>query len=90
MLIQLPLFKKCGENVRFGHGCNFSHECIEIGNDVYIGPGACFLSGISTIKIGNKVMFGPRVTILGGDHPTDIVGAYMYDIQEKNQAMIRM
>lgn len=83
MLIQLPLFKKCGENVKFGHGCEFSHEFIELGNDVYIGSGANFMSGLSTIKVGNKVMFGPGVTILGGDHRTNVVGACMYDVQEK-------
>jgi acetyltransferase-like isoleucine patch superfamily enzyme len=82
-MIQLPLFKKCGKNVRFGHGCEFSYECIELGNDVYIGPGANFMSALSTIKVGNKVMFGPGVTIVGGDHRTDVVGAYMYDVEEK-------
>lgn len=83
MLMQLPLFRKCGRNVKFGHGCDFSHESIELGNDVYIGPGAKFMSAISSIKIGNKVMFGSGVTILGGDHRTDVVGEYMWDVKRK-------
>ena len=83
MLLHRPLFKKCGKNVKFGHNCNFSYDCIEIGNDVFIGPGANFASAMSIIKIGNKVMFGPGVSILGGDHRMDIVGAYMYDVKEK-------
>lgn len=83
MLIQLPLFRKCGGNVKFGHGCDFSYECIEIGTDVYIGPRAKFMTAISSIKIGNKVMFGPGVTIMGGDHRTNMIGSYMFDVKEK-------
>ena len=83
MLIQLPLFRQCGGNVKFGHGCQFSYECIELGNDVYIGPGANFMSAISSIRVGNKVMFGPGVTIMGGDHRTNVIGSYMWDIKEK-------
>lgn len=83
MFIQLPLFKRCGRNVRFGHGCDFSYSCIELGSDVYIGPHAMFMSAISNIKIGNKVLFGPHVTIMGGDHRTNLVGVYMFDVKDK-------
>lgn len=83
MLLQRSLFKKCGRNFYFGHGCEFSYDNIEIGNDVYIGPGSNIIAAISTIRIGNKVMFGPNVTILAGDHRTDIVGSYMKDVVEK-------
>src|SRR5258707_205554 len=83
MWIQRPLFKKCGRNGRFGHGSEFSYENIELGNNVYIGPNATFMSAISTIRIGNKVIFGPNVTIMGGDHRTDVVGTYMADVIEK-------
>ena len=41
------------------------------------------MSVMSTIKVGNKVMFGPGVTILGGDHRTNVVGTYMFDVHEK-------
>ena len=83
MYTQIPLFKKCGKNLKFGKGCQFAHSFIEFGNDVYIGPYATMMSGISNIKIGNKVLFGPNVTIMGGDHRTDVIGSYMYDIKEK-------
>jgi len=83
MRLLLPLFKKCGRNVVIAHGGYFSPANIEIGDDVYIGPYAIFNSAISTIRIGSKVMFGPRVIIMGGDHRTDVLGAYMYDVGEK-------
>jgi acetyltransferase-like isoleucine patch superfamily enzyme len=82
MWVLRPLFRKCGSNVVFGHGGDFSFENIEIGDDVYIGPHASFM-GIRPIRIGSKVMFGPRVMLLGGDHRTDVVGAYMFDVKEK-------
>jgi acetyltransferase-like isoleucine patch superfamily enzyme len=76
-------FRSCGRNVHFGRGCQFSYSTISLGHDVYIGPGATFMSALSRIEIGNKVLFGPNVTIMGGNHRTDLVGAYMYDVTEK-------
>lgn len=84
MYIQLPLFKKRGKNIIFGHDCDFSYQCIELGTDVFIGAHARFLAEKSTIRIGSKVMFGPGVTILGGDHRTNIPGVFMFDIKEKS------
>lgn len=78
----LPLFKKTGKNVRFNPMDDFSYENIEIGNDVWIGNGACFKT-ITSIKIGNKVMFGPNVSIMGGDHNTSQIGEFMYDVKFK-------
>ena len=83
MHMALSLFRECGRNVRFGPGCDFSFSKIAIGNDVYIGPGARFNAAFSTIRIGNKVLFGPDVTIAAGDHRTDVLGQYMYDVEEK-------
>lgn len=83
MHLALFLFRECGRNVRFGPGCDFSFSHIEIGNDVYIGPGARFNTAITKIRIGNKVLFGPDVSIMGGDHRTDVLGQYMYDVKEK-------
>lgn len=83
MYAQRPLFKRCGKNVHLGHASEFSYDCIELGDDVYIGPHAMFMSAIGTIRIGSKVMFGPGVTILGGDHRTNVVGVYMFDVKEK-------
>lgn len=80
-LLKVRLFKRCGCNVNIGRGGVFSFNFIELGDDIYVGPGAVFLSDPALIKIGSKVMFGPNVTILAGNHRTDIVGRYMYDIQ---------
>lgn len=83
MYLQLPLFKRHGTNVFIGYGGSFAYDHIELGNYVYIGPHATFMAAISTIKIGNKVVFGPHVKIMGGDHRTNVIGKYMYDVKEK-------
>jgi acetyltransferase-like isoleucine patch superfamily enzyme len=77
-----PLFARCGRNVRFHPKDRFSYSTIYIGNDVFIGSGACF-SSKKGITIGNKVMFGPNVTIRGGNHNTSVSGRFMFDVQEK-------
>lgn len=77
-------FKRCGTNVKFNNKDIFSYKNISVGNDVYIAPGAVFLSSDSEIIIGNKVLFGPNVTIITGDHPIDLRGKYIYDIKEKS------
>lgn len=83
MYIYLPLFKKRGKNILFFPlNSSFSYKTIEMGDDVFIGPGARF-SAIKEIKIGSKVMFGPSVTIMGGDHNFSQVGRYMFDVHEK-------
>lgn len=83
MAAQRPLFKKIGKNVFFSPYSSFSYSTIEIGNDVFIGPGARFNASVSGITISDKVMFGPNVTIRGGDHRMDVVGRYMFDVKEK-------
>jgi acetyltransferase-like isoleucine patch superfamily enzyme len=70
--------------VKFNPFDRFSYGTIRIGNDVYIGPGAC-ISAVKGVSIGNKVLFGPNVTIMGGDHNTSIIGAYMFDVEMKRQ-----
>lgn len=77
-------FKQCGNNVKFNNKDIFSYKNISVGNDVYIAPGAVFLSSDSEIIIGNKVLFGPNVTIITGDHPIDLRGKYIYDIKKKS------
>jgi acetyltransferase-like isoleucine patch superfamily enzyme len=76
-------FKKCGANVKFNYRDTFTYRNISVGNDVYIAPGAVFLSADSEIFVGNKVLFGPNVTIITGDHPMDLRGRYIADITEK-------
>jgi len=76
-------FLACGTNVRFDPRDTFAFENIEIGNDVFIGPGAKFLADRSVIRIGNKVLFGPNVTIIGGDHNASVIGEFMHDVKIK-------
>lgn len=78
-----PLFKSCGSNFKFDPYGQYSFNTISVGNDVYIGPGACLIAGDSGIEIGNKVMFGPNVTVVGGDHNISVIGKYMFDVKEK-------
>lgn len=83
MILLKPLFGACGKNFKFDPYGTYSYHTITVGNDVYIGPGACFLASESRINIGNKVMFGPNVTIVTGDHNTSQIGMYMFDVKEK-------
>lgn len=76
-------FASHGKNVIFDPRDTFSYETIHVGDDVFIGPGALFAASETVIRIGNKVMFGPKVTLLGGNHNTGVVGAYMFDVKEK-------
>lgn len=77
------LFKEIGKNVIFDPSDHFSYKTIIIGDDVFIGSGAKFSSQNESIKIGRKVMFGPNVTIMGGDHNTEQIGKYMFDVKTK-------
>ncbi len=52
---------------------------ISIGSDVYIGPGADFVSDSKTIKIGDKVLFGPNVSIRTDNHNISSIGRFIYD-----------
>lgn len=61
-------FASCGKNLVFNpENSDFIYSHIFIGEDVHIGPRACFMSSIANIYIGNKVVFGPNVTIRGGE-----------------------
>jgi len=77
------LFGSVGKNFRFSHTDIFTYKNIFVGYDVYVGPGATFVTADSTITIGNKVLFGPNVTIITGDHSINLCGKYMFDIKEK-------
>ena len=77
------LFNEIGKNVIFDPSDHFSYKTISIGDDVFIGSGAKFSSQNESITIGRKVMFGPNVTIMGGDHNTEEIGKYMFDVKTK-------
>ena len=81
---QQSLFGKCGKNVMIGKGGYFvGSQNIYVGDDVYIGPKAHFLTTQAKIVIGNKVMFGDEVAIVTGNHRIDVIGKYMYDVKDK-------
>ncbi len=78
-----PLFKKYGRNFVFDPFGEYSFKTIEVGDDVYIGPGACLMATDSQIIMGNKILLGPNVTIMGGDHNISEIGKYIYDQKVK-------
>ncbi len=81
---QQSLFGCCGKNVNIGKGCRFiTGANVYVGNDVYIGSCACFLTSNAKIIIGNKVMFADEVAIVTGNHRMDVLGKYMFDVTEK-------
>jgi acetyltransferase-like isoleucine patch superfamily enzyme len=82
-------FAACGKRVHFYPTKSyFYYKHVELGDQVYIGPGASFLCSESSIKVGDKVSFGPNVTIVGGNHSTHIIGKYMadYELSDKLEA----
>ena len=83
MYLLRPLFKSYGRNFVFDPNGLYSFHTIQVGNDVYLGPGATLSASESQIILGNKIMFGPNVTIMGGDHNASQLGQYMYDVKEK-------
>lgn len=83
IVLYKPLFKKYGRNFVFDPFGTYSYHTIEVGHDVYIGPGAVLSASESGIIFGNKIMLGPNVTMMGGDHNAARIGKYMYDVKEK-------
>lgn len=80
MFLYRAQFESCGKNVYFYPTQSYLlFKTINIGNDVYIGPGAMFLARDSSIIIEDKVMFGPNVSIVGDNPSTHIIGKYMFD-----------
>jgi maltose O-acetyltransferase len=83
MWLLIPAFKRSGQGFVFDPDGQYSYETIEVGNDVFIGPGATLQASVSGIVLGDKVMLGPNVTILGGDHNTSVRGRFMHDVTTK-------
>lgn len=76
----------CGEGVSIGKG----FECagasnVSMGNNVYIGPGASFLTTRASIVINNDVIVGPRLTIVTGDHRTDLLDRPMASLTDSDK-----
>ena len=79
-------FASCGKNVTIGRRSEIQGiENIYMGHDVYIGPGATFLTTRAKIHIGNYVMSGPHLTIITGDHRTDVLDRPMMTLDESDK-----
>lgn len=86
MYLYRSLFAKCRRNVVFyPTKSDFNYSHIYIGNNVYIGPGASFISTISDIHISSNVSFGPNVTIRGGNHSHHLVGKLISDYKQEDK-----
>jgi len=83
MLALRPAFKRSGDNFKFDPYGFYTYNNITVGNDVFIAQGAHFSATLSSISVGHKVMIGPNVTAITGDHNTSVIGAYMKDIENK-------
>jgi len=70
-LIHKPFLKKCGSNLQIGIGAQLEHMYnIEVGKDVYIGPG-CWICGIrGGIIFEDQVMLGPKISMVSSNHTT--------------------
>ena len=82
MVAYRPMFASHGRNFRFDPAGDYSYSTIHVGHDVHLGMRPTLNATRSTIRVGNKVIFGPEVTIRGGNHRTDLVGRFMFDITE--------
>ena len=80
--IKRKMFASCGKNVIIAKGGTFTYNNIHIGNKVYIGDNAMFMSTRAKIFLGNNIMFGPHVFIITGSHRMDIIGKYMIDVKD--------
>ncbi len=83
MNVLRPAFRRYGKNFVFDPDSVYTYHTIEVGDDVFIGPGAKLIASDSGIFIGSKVMLAPNVTIRGGNHNTSVVGSFMYDVKDK-------
>lgn len=82
--IRLVGFKSVGKNVIISEKSSFfKKKNISIGNNVYIGVNANFISSNADIHIGSHIMFGPNVTLITGSHRYNYVGKYLINVKDK-------
>lgn len=84
----MPYIKKnlaaCGDDVVISEGNKIAGSGnITLGNHVYIGPDSVIYSTDAKLTIGDYFVAGPRLAIVTGDHRTDVIGEYMYNVHEK-------
>ena len=75
------MLQTCGKDVYLSHDVKLYGRNLHIGNHVSIGAETLLMCTGAPIHIGDHVMFGPRVTVITGNHRTDFVGKYMFDVK---------
>lgn len=75
----------CGKGCQIEGDCSLPLSQLYLGNNVYIGPGAMFVSSEAKIIVGDNVMFGPNVMIATSNHRIDVIGKLMADVKEKRE-----
>lgn len=73
--------KSCGTDVTIDLYPQITPNKLSIGDHVYLGPNTRIICTGAQVRIGSYVMFGPGVTVVTGNHRTDLVGKYMYDVK---------
>lgn len=79
----------CGHHVTFKPSTSNIKgiENMSFGNYVRIHKYATLFSTDAKLIIGNKVALGPKVTIMTGNHVTDTIGTFMWDIHTKKEGL---
>jgi len=79
----------CGHHVTFKPSTSNIKgiENMSFGNYVRIHKYATLFSTDAKLIIGNKVALGPKVTIMTGNHATDIIGTFMWDVHSKKEGL---
>lgn len=77
--------KHCGKRVIIHPSSSvfYGLENLSLGDDVNIPKYAHVFCTKAPLTIGSKVIFGPAPVIVTGNHRTDKVGAFMYDVNDK-------
>lgn len=70
----------CGRGAGFEYPFKIVHPPrIFVGTDVSIGVNSIIYATRANVFIGDKSFSGPNLTIMTGDHPSDIIGAFIKD-----------
>lgn len=79
----------CGHHVTFKPSTSNIKgiENMSFGNYVRIHKYATIFSSDARLIIGNKVALGPKVTIMTGNHATDTIGTFMWDVHDKKDGL---
>jgi acetyltransferase-like isoleucine patch superfamily enzyme len=78
-------FRSVGDNFSFDPFGVYSYESISVGDNVNLGYRPVLVASRSSIIIGSNVMFGPQVTVRGGNHRIDVIGRYMFSINDSEK-----